>query len=30
LWLVRETADEVTMASGPDGNSVTALFRLSG
>jgi hypothetical protein len=30
LWLVRETADEVTMASGPDGYSVTALFRLSG
>jgi anti-sigma regulatory factor (Ser/Thr protein kinase) len=29
LWLVRETADEVTMASGPDGYSVTALFRLS-
>ena len=30
LSLVRETADEVTMASGPDGCSVTALFRLSG
>jgi anti-sigma regulatory factor (Ser/Thr protein kinase) len=26
LWIVRETADQMTMSSGPDGSRVTAVF----